>query len=253
MAKRPAALYLLAALSAAAGWLLPRAFQGLTLSFALACLLAAAQEALMFGLPALLMLRALEPGEQPLRRLGQPGAYLSGLAMLCAVSYVLVGALLGALFYSLLSALGLTPDLPPAITPGSLGELALAALTIGGVTAFCEELFFRAALPRLLGRRLGHRVVITLCALLFAILHFNLAGLPTLLLFALLMHRIVQRHGGLMLAILFHWMYNFSILVMNYAQTTPDLRMILLSSGLFVLTARLLLRGDRQEATPGGP
>lgn len=250
--RRGLKLYALAALSVAAGWLLPGLLVRDEVSFMMACLLSALQEIMMFGLPAWLLLRAL-PGAKGIREaLHRPGAYYSGLAMLSAVSFVLVGALLGAMFYTLLTSLGLEPALPPVITPASLPELLLAALTIGGVTAVCEELFFRFALPQTLGRFLGPRLTVAVCALLFAVLHLNVAGIPTLLLFALLMHRLLARRGSLLLPVIFHAMYNFSILVINYSQAAPNFQMILLSAGLFTLGARLLMKEEKNEADRPG-
>jgi len=238
-----------ALLSAAAGWFLPRWLLVSQPSFVIACLLAAVQEALLFGFPALMLLRLRGfTAAQLKERLGRADPYYLGLTMVSAVSYTLAGSLIGALFYILLTSLGLKLSLPDVIMPANLTELAVAALTIGGVTAVCEEMMFRLALPELLGARLNRRAAALISSLLFALMHFNLIGIPTLIIFALFAHRLMARHDSLLLPILFHAMYNFSILVMNHKEAAPGFGMMLLCAGLFVLSARLLLKEENNAA-----
>ena len=85
-------------------------------------------------------------------------------------------------------------------------------------------------------------------SLLFALMHFSLIGFPTLLIFSLFAHHLIARRGNLLLPILFHAMYNFSVLVMNHKEATPGFGMILLCVGLFVFTARLLLKEENDAA-----
>lgn len=249
MNKRGVSLLGGAFLSAAAGWFLPRWLLQGHLSFVAACLISAVQEVLLFGLPALMLLRMRGCGAEQLKaRLGRTNPYHIGLTMVSAVSFTLAGSLIGALFYTMLTSLGLELTLPDVIAPANLTELAVAALTIGGVTSVCEELMFRLALPELLGIRLSRRTAALVSSLLFALMHFSLIGFPTLLIFSLFAHHLIARRGNLLLPILFHAMYNFSVLVMNHKEATPGFGMILLCVGLFVFTARLLLKEENDAA-----
>lgn len=242
-----------AAFSAAAGWLFPRIVSGSGVSFILACLIAAFQEILMFGLPAALIILC-EPFrlEEIKSWLRKPSSYDTGLTMMSAVSYTLAGALISAVAYALLSAFGLVLELPPTIIPETISELLVAAVTVSGITAICEELLFRHALVQLLGRRFSRKTAVILTSILFAALHFSLIGFPSLLLLSLLLHSLYARKGTLVLPIVFHAMYNFAILVINYSGALPGFGMILLSTGIFVFATRLLLKEENNEIHSAG-
>lgn len=253
MSKRKWRSLLLSALSAGAGWFFPRLLPLQSYSFVLLCLVSALQTGLMFGLPGYLLLKAFAP-EDALSGalLLLPSSLHAGLSMLAAVAYTLVGSLIAALAHALLTTLGMEVALPPPIVPQSLTELVVATLTISLITAACEELFFRMALPRILGCWLkpGHTVLI--CSLLFALLHFSVVAFLPLMVFALLLHRVKQATGNYLTLVIFHAMYNFSILLINYAAAQPSLGMIGLSLAVFVVAVRRLLREERNEITHSG-
>ena len=242
-----------AALSAASGWLFPQIFSGKQVSFILACLIAAFQEILMFGLPAVLIIISKPLSFEEIKsRLHKPSSYDTGLTMVSAVSYTLAGALISAITYALLSVFGVTLELPPTIIPQSLAELLVAAVTVSGIAAICEELLFRHALVQLLGLRFSRKTVVIITSILFAALHFSLIGFPALLLLSLLLHNLYARKGTLVLPVVFHAMYNFAILVMNYSGAVPGFGMILLSTGIFVFATRFLLKEENNEVHSTG-
>lgn len=248
MNKRKLACFAAAPLLMALGFFLPLMLLPTTLSFIGFSLVAMAQEIIMFGLPALLLLKGLgHQGTNRLITLKKPEPMDAGLSMLSAVAYVLTGSLLGAIVYTMLTSFGLTIALPEAIIPKTPAELLAGTLAIALVTAVCEELFFRGALPLLLKRKLGDRWSVAICSVLFAVLHFSLVGFPTLLLFAWLMHRLYRVKQNLLLPILFHAMYNFSILLLNYVGASPGISLTLLSVAVFVLATRFNLREENHE------
>lgn len=244
---------LLSALSAGAGWFIPRLLPLQQFSFVMLCLASALQTGLMFGLPGFLLLKAFAPEDAlPGALLRPPASLTAGLAMLAAVAYTLVGSLIGALAHAMLTALGMEVALPPPIVPGSPMELMVATLTIAIITAACEELFFRMALPRVLGRWLKPLHASLLSSLLFALLHFSAVAFLPLLVFALLLHRVRQVTASYLTLVIFHAMYNFSILLINYAAAQPSLGMIGLSLAVFVVAVRRLLQEERNEITHSG-
>ena len=240
-------------LSALAGWLIPRQLPLSGYSFILLCLVSALQTGLMFGLPGYLLLRAFAPEQARADvLLKSPGSLKAGLSMLSAVAYTLVGSLVGAMVHVLLTSLGVQVPLPPPIVPSTPAELLVATLTISLLTAAAEELFFRMALPSLLGRWMRPALAALLSSLVFALLHFSAAAFLPLLIFALLMHQVKQAHVSYLLLFIFHAMYNFSILLINYAAAQPSPGMIVLSLAVFVLATRRLLREEPHETAESG-
>ena len=112
------------------------------------------------------------------------------------------------------------------------------------IPAVLEESFFRLALPGFLQRKLKKRTAIILSSAAFAAMHLSLIAFPMLFLLGLLMHRLVDRHKSLLLPILFHGMYNFSVLIFNYTKAEPGFSAALLSSFFFILSVRFLLKEE---------
>lgn len=245
MNKRWLATLLFSALSMLAGWLLPFMILGRALDTAAISLLNATMQILMFGLPAFLMLRYHQAHTAvwlSFRRL--PSSMDSGLTLLAAVSYVVTGAMISTLFYQLLTTLGFSPSLPEPLVPQSIPDLLMMSAAIAVVTPICEELFFRETIPLLLSKRMNMKMAGLAGSLFFAAIHFSVLGFPSLLIFGLLAHQIRWKKNSLSLSILFHAMYNFSILVMNYADAAPGIGMILLSLAAFILAVRLLFKEE---------
>ena len=238
----------MAAACLALGFLLPRALVRPGMATLLLYLLMALQSILMFLVPGVLLQYA-NTGNKPslAGSLRKASPMESGLTMLAAVCFVLVGSLIGSIFYLQLEAMGLKPVLPDSLVPKGPGELVLSLIVVGLLTAVCEELFFRKALPELLEKRLLRGWATAISSLVFAGLHLNLVAFPTLMLFALYQHRLVKRFHSLTLPIVFHAMYNIAILIINFSGAQQTLPMILLSTFVFVLCTRILLKEERHE------
>ena len=251
--KRKLLLIIAAEVSLLAGWFLPDALIRTDSSFIVSCLLSALRGILMFGVPGVLLIKRLGlPREALQETFRKPNSFDAGLTMLSAVSFVLAGSLLTSLFAMLLETLGLPVWIPAPLIPKTPADLLVASLTVSLITAICEELFFRFALVKLLTTKVSYKAASLISSGLFAALHLSLIGLPTLFLFGLFLHRLYRRKGTLLLPILFHAMYNFSILILNYADALPGISAILLSAAIFVLTARYLLKEDTDETDHPG-
>ena len=97
------------------------------------------------------------------------------------------------------------------------GGLLLNLLIVAGFAALSEELFFRGALQQFLQEKFrnGHAAV-WVSALIFSMVHFQFYGFfPRLFLGALLGYLFLNT-GNLWLPIIFHFINNATVLVVNY-------------------------------------
>lgn len=116
-------------------------------------------------------------------------------------------------------------------TNGKAGELLLsstsvmgmvmAVLVVGILTGFCEEIFFRGALQRLLGV-CGLRPfwAVTLAALVFSILHFQFFGFVPRLLLGALFGFLLFRSQSLWTAVCAHALNNSMVVVSSWLVNT---------------------------------
>lgn len=207
------------------------------------------QEVLLMGLPALLMYLKSEASILRLReRLAKPNPEQAGLTSLAGVSFTLASLLVVGVWYGLIQQVGFQLPLEvDTIVPESVGELAVALVAAAFLPALCEELFFRGILFDWLQRRWGDRWAVWVSAILFSALHFSLLGFASLLLIGWFLARLRLRYGGLVLPMLFHGVYNASVLLMNTYEAQPNPTTIMLCAGVFILTSYFLLR--RGKAT----
>ncbi len=248
MSKRTAIFLTLSALSALTGWFLPDMLAGDAPGFYFSNLLIALQEVLLLGVPAALILFRSAQSSAKARALFQkPAALQTGLAMLSAVSFTMAGLLITLIAYLFLQQIGITPAQPSTINPQNAGELAFSALCAAVIPALCEELLFRGLLQGAISRRLGDRAAVWLTSLLFALMHFTLLGFPVLLVIGLLLSRLMVTGKTLLLTMVFHAMYNFSVLSINYTGAAPGFGVMLLCAAVFWLTSRYLFKEASNE------
>ena len=230
--------------SVGAGLLLPVLFPS-DLGFAGLCVLLALQEILLLGLPALLAMRRSPASAQELQGLwGKPTAYQSGLGMLAAVSFTLVGVLITVVFVAALQSFGFGIPEGAALVPEGPGQLAAAILCVTLIPAAAEELLFRGLIQGALAKRFSGKAAVWVSAILFALLHRSVLAFPQILAIGLVLGVLRVRSGGLVLPIVFHAFYNFAVLVLNYTKAVPTLGMMLLCVGIFTVSFRLL---NKQE------
>lgn len=243
--RRLAGCLLGAAASVAAALLLPGLFPQ-DAGFAQLCVLLALQEILLVGLPALLVMLRSPASTRALKGLwGKPTAYQSGLAMLAAVSFTLVSVLLTVLFLSLLQSFGVPPPDGQFLVPQTAGQLLIASLCATFIPAIAEELLFRGLVQDAVTARFSPAAGLWASALLFALLHRSLLAFPQMLAIGLVLGRLRQRSGSLMLPIIFHAFYNFAVLVLNFTRAVPTLSMMLLCIAVLTLSFRVLMKEDK--------
>jgi membrane protease YdiL (CAAX protease family) len=234
-----------AALSLLAGWFLPPMLMGEQPGFAALMLLSAFQEILLIGLPATLLLLMSEKSARATRAmLHGPGAFQAGLTMLAAVAYTMVGLIITLTTYLALTQFGVTVVEPASIVPSNLSELLLAAACAAFIPAICEELMFRGLIQGFLSRRFSSRISLYASAALFALLHFSLLGFPVLFVIGLFLSMIMRKSNSLPQCILFHAMYNFSVLTINFAGAMPGLGLILACIAILYYAMRTMLKED---------
>jgi membrane protease YdiL (CAAX protease family) len=210
------------------------------------CVLLALQEILLIGLPALLVMLRSPASSRALKGLwGRPTAYQSGLAMLAAVSFTLVSVLITVLFLSLLQSFGVPPPEGQFLVPETAEQLLMASLSATFIPAIAEELLFRGLVQGGIAARLSPAAGLWASALLFALLHRSLLAFPQMLAIGLVLGRLKQRSGSLMLPIIFHAVYNFAVLVLNFSRAVPSLGMMLLCIAAFTVSYRLLMKEDK--------
>lgn len=237
----------------AAGWVLPRLLMPSNPDFFTLLALAALQETLMFGLPALLFLMAIRRrGDRVPGLFGMPGAYPIGLTMLSAVSFVVAGALLAYLSMVLLGSLGIDATARMIPTPKNAAELQVSLLCLALVPAVMEEAFFRGALLDILQTRFGPRTALWGSSVVFAALHFDLLGFLTLLVIGLLLGRLRQKSGGLLLPMLFHFTYNAVALTLSMKKAGPSASALMVCMLVFYVSTRFLFKEEGDDpARPG--
>lgn len=166
-------------------------------------LAAAATALLLLGVPALL----LRPWTSP--RLVQPEKQWPCLALaICAP--LLTRAAMTPVDAAWQRALGLTAESMPV--PQSAAMVALYILCLAIVPAVAEEAFFRGSLLTGLldGSRRAPAVVLT--TLFFALMHGNLASLPSLLAVSLMLTLLMLHSGQVWVPVTAHFFYNICAL-----------------------------------------
>lgn len=160
----------------------------------------------------LYMLR--RPGLETGMRLNAPPLLPTLSAALLGVLSVYVASLLSAAWAAGLDALGLR-GLGGVPTPGNEGELMLSVLSLAALPAVCEELLFRGFVLSAWESR-GTRYAIGVTALLFALLHGNLYGIPAYLLVGAVAGFLAFALDSAYAAMVYHTVYNTTCLVIPY-------------------------------------
>ena len=167
------------------------------------------------ALPAFLLARR----EEGMFAAYRPGS-ISVFGTLGVISLALLGLFfttdLTALWSILLEALGFNvrgASLPmPASTPG----LMLCVLYVAVLPAVCEEFLFRGAILSAFERQ-GTRRAILASAVLFALLHGSLAGLPAHLLLGLILGWLVVCCDSIYAGLIYHTTHNAASIILQFA------------------------------------
>lgn len=188
------------------------------------------REALLWGLPAAILLRRLplrEKDTHPLR-----------LLLMLPLGFALQWST-GLLTAGWLSILPVTGG---GITmPGNPADAVLAVLAMVAAPAICEELFFRRALLTALSSGTGRVSAWLLSSLIFALAHGSMAAFPAHLLVGLLLGLCFLLTEDTALCIVLHGSYNAAALVMGTLGLEASRLPNAVCIGLTALTFILLL------------
>lgn len=248
--KRRWVFYLSAILSAVMGlFLLPETTKwevvlGLIRShpFYVQYLYAGLQNALILGIPGVLLLFSRQQKEPYLQMLRPQGSYETGLTALSAVAYTMVGVLLMALWLNVLEGLGHTVHMDQLLTPSTPWQFLTALTMTALLPAIGEELIFRGLLLEGLKKRMNEKFAVVFSALLFTVAHFNLEGIVTILIIGLYLGQLRVKKNSLYLTMVFHFVYNASAILINAKGANPPPMVFPVCGFVFVLAAKTLLK-----------
>ena len=209
----------------------------------------------------LYMLR--QPGLVPAMRLNALPVLPTLSAALLGLLSVYVASMLSAVWGTALDALGLR-GLSGAPVPQSEAELVTSILTLAAMPAICEELLFRGFVLSAWESR-GTWFAMGVTAVLFALLHGNLYGIPAYLLVGAMAGYLAFALDSLYAAMIYHTVYNASCLVLPYlasgqgeADVAIDaatvfslaLQTIMIAAMMAMLIVTLRLRARREGVEP---
>ena len=256
-------------LFAASGFVLLAAV-GLWISTLLELLLPDASMAIvnaLYYLPFMLLPVGLymlrQPGLVPAMRLNALPVLPTLSAALLGLLSVYVASMLSAVWGTALDALGLR-GLSGAPVPQSEADLVTSILTLAAMPAICEELLFRGFVLSAWESR-GTWFAMGVTAVLFALLHGNLYGIPAYLLVGAVAGYLAFALDSLYAAMIYHTVYNASCLVLPYlasgqgeADVAIDaatvfslaLQTIMIAAMMAMLIVTLRLRARREGIEP---
>lgn len=112
------------------------------------------------------------------------------------------------------------PPIPQPTPPADSGGQYLAALlSIAIMPALVEEFLFRGVILRGY-EAMGRKASVIMSGLLFALLHMNLASLPSIIFLGITISYIVQRSDSILSGIIYHFMNNTIAVTLVYISNT---------------------------------
>lgn len=195
------------------------------------------QEALLWGLPALLMLPW-----RTRRLVIRPGGF--GLCLgAVAVGFAAQGALM-ALTPRWVALTG--AEQATVLLPQNEIQWVLAVLALVVIPAVAEECFFRGGVLTGLCDGMSTLNAMVLCTMIFALMHGSLAGFPAHMGISLLCSLAMVARGRLRVPILLHMGYNGAALLLCYASVADGTALalaLLLAAGTMWMLSQILWRG----------
>ena len=250
--KKAYVYYALAVLTALVAWfLLPQLIAGKELTLTAFYGMNALQQIFLLAVPALLILRGREARWQRFCRQIKPlDTEILGYIMLGTVACTMVASLIISFWLPIVErTAGQVPELPPFPEPKTALQWIAAVVCIGIIPGFTEELFFRGVLQTVLSRRFP-RAGIVIAAVIFALLHLDIASFPGLVFMGFLLGKLYERRG-MMASGTFHGLYNLVVLVLNNAGTDIGFLEIFLCIVAFRFAINRLMREDESHAADG--
>ena len=146
---------------------------------------------------------------------------VAALSVLMAAVAVLFINCVSQLWFILVQCMGGTIPASGVAVPTTVRGLASAVILSAVLPGICEELLFRGLMLSAWEERGSLRAVTTV-SLLFTLLHGNLLGIPSEFICGVLLACIVISSGSLFAGMVFHTVFNSTLLIASYWVRTVE-------------------------------
>lgn len=175
---------------------------------------------LFIALPVMLYARR-DPGIASHLRIEPLKGRVAALSVLTAAVAVLFINCVSQLWFILVQCMGGTIPASGVAVPTTVRGLASAVILSAVLPGICEELLFRGLMLSAWEERGSLRAVTTV-SLLFTLLHGNLLGIPSEFICGVLLACIVISSGSLFAGMVFHTVFNSTLLIASYWVRTVE-------------------------------
>lgn len=175
---------------------------------------------LFVALPVMLYARR-DPGIASHLRIEPLKGRVAALSVLTAAVAVLFINCVSQLWFILVQCMGGTIPASGVAVPTTVRGLASAVILSAVLPGICEELLFRGLMLSAWEERGSLRAVTTV-SLLFTLLHGNLLGIPSEFICGVLLACIVISSGSLFAGMVFHTVFNSTLLIASYWARTVE-------------------------------
>ena len=175
---------------------------------------------LFVALPVMLYARR-DPGIASHLRIEPLKGRVAALSVLTAAVAVLFINCVSQLWFILIQCMGGTIPASGVAVPTTVRGLASAVILSAVLPGICEELLFRGLMLSAWEERGSLRAVTTV-SLLFTLLHGNLLGIPSEFICGVLLACIVISSGSLFAGMVFHTVFNSTLLIASYWARTVE-------------------------------
>lgn len=175
---------------------------------------------LFVALPVMLYARR-DPGIASHLRIEPLKGRVAALSVLTAAVAVLFINCVSHLWFILVQCMGGTIPASGVAVPTTVRGLASAVILSAVLPGICEELLFRGLMLSAWEERGSLRAVTTV-SLLFTLLHGNLLGIPSEFICGVLLACIVISSGSLFAGMVFHTVFNSTLLIASYWARTVE-------------------------------
>lgn len=175
---------------------------------------------LFVALPVMLYARR-DPGIASHLRIEPLKGRVAALSVLTAAVAVLFINCVSQLWFILVQCMGGTIPASGVDVPTTARGLAYAVILSAVLPGVCEELLFRGLMLSAWEERGSLRAVTTV-SLLFTLLHGNLLGIPSEFICGVLLACIVISSGSLFAGMVFHTVFNSTLLIASYWARTVE-------------------------------
>lgn len=186
---------------------------GATLGYG-AYILSVGVQGVLFAVPALVYYRK-HPQHCASLRLNPVDPLCMVLIILSAVVGMLALNWVSIYWTMILDAMGLVTDTGNSAAPRTFGQLMWILVASAAAPAIFEEILFRGfLLPSM--ESIGKRKAVLISGGMFALMHGRIEALPAHLLLGTLLCLLVLRTDSLLSAVVYHVVYNASLMIMAY-------------------------------------